>query len=67
MYWRVGSARAEARLPPKHDGCLVFSRWAREIAAGDGVHPNEGGYAVIGDAVENWAGWRAWIDRAASS
>jgi len=41
--------------------------WAREIAAGDGVHPNEGGYAVIGDAVENWAGWRAWIDRAASS
>jgi hypothetical protein len=27
----------------------------------------EGGYAVIGDAVENWAGWRAWIDRAASS
>jgi hypothetical protein len=41
--------------------------WAREIAAGDGVHPNEGGYAMIGDAVENWAGWRAWIDRAASS
>ena len=41
--------------------------WAREIVAGDGVHPNEGGYAVIGDAVENWAGWRAWIDRAASS
>jgi acyl-CoA thioesterase I len=41
--------------------------WAREILAGDGVHPNEGGYAMIGDAVENWAGWRAWIDRAASS
>jgi acyl-CoA thioesterase I len=41
--------------------------WAREILAGDGVHPNEGGYAMIGDAVENWAGWRAWIDHAASS
>jgi acyl-CoA thioesterase-1 len=40
--------------------------WAREIAAGDG-YPNEGGYAVIGDVVENWAGWRAWIDRVASS
>ncbi len=36
--------------------------WAREIAAGDAVHPNEGGYAVIGDVVENWAGWRAWIE-----
>ena len=41
--------------------------WVREIAVGDGVHPNESGYAVIGDAVENWAGWRAWVDRAASS
>jgi hypothetical protein len=37
--------------------------WVREIAAGDGVHPNEGGYSVIADAVENWAGWRAWMRR----
>jgi hypothetical protein len=37
--------------------------WLREIAAGDGVHPNEGGYSVIADAVENWAGWRAWMRR----
>jgi lysophospholipase L1-like esterase len=48
------------------DLAAVSDIWAREIAAGDGVHPNEDGYAVIASAVENWAGWRAWVDRAVS-
>jgi acyl-CoA thioesterase-1 len=47
------------------DLAVASDIWVREIAVGDGVHPNEGGYTVIARAVENWAGWRAWIDRAA--
>ena len=47
------------------DLAVASDIWAREIAVGDGVHPNEGGYTVIARAVENRAGWRAWIDRAA--
>jgi len=34
--------------------------WAREIAAGDGAHPNAGGYTIIADAVERWPAWQAW-------
>ena len=45
------------------DLAVASDIWVREIAAGDGVHPNEGGYSVIADAVENWAGWRAWMRR----
>jgi lysophospholipase L1-like esterase len=35
--------------------------WKREVAAGDGAHPNAGGYAIIADAVERWAAWQAWV------
>lgn len=34
--------------------------WAREVAAGDGAHPNGGGYAVIAAAVQCWSAWQAW-------
>lgn len=35
--------------------------WSREALAGDGAHPNRGGYAVIADAVGAWPSWRTWI------
>jgi len=35
--------------------------WAREVAAGDGAHPNVLGYSIIGDAVQRWAAWRDWL------
>lgn len=34
---------------------------AREIAAGDGAHPNGGGYALVAEAFAAWAPWRGWI------
>ncbi len=36
--------------------------WAREVAAGDGAHPNAGGYAEVADAFMQWAAWRRWVD-----
>ncbi len=36
--------------------------WRREVAAGDGAHPNEGGYALLADAVMGWEAWRRWMD-----
>ena len=36
--------------------------WAREVAAGDGAHPNAGGYAVIATVVQRWPAWLAPID-----
>ncbi len=37
--------------------------WSREALAGDGAHPNAGGYAIIADAVASWAHWRGWISQ----
>ena len=49
------------------DLAAASDTWTREVAAGDGAHPNEGGYAVIAGVVENWTCWRAWIDRTTSN
>jgi lysophospholipase L1-like esterase len=34
--------------------------WAREVAAGDGAHPNALGYTSIGEAFQRWNAWQAW-------
>jgi lysophospholipase L1-like esterase len=34
--------------------------WAREVAAGDGAHPNALGYTVVSDAFQRWAPWQDW-------
>jgi acyl-CoA thioesterase I len=36
--------------------------WSREIAQGDGAHPNTGGYAEVAEAFIRWPPWRHWID-----
>jgi lysophospholipase L1-like esterase len=35
--------------------------WQREVAAGDGAHPDAGGYAEFAQLVQNWAGWMNWL------
>jgi lysophospholipase L1-like esterase len=39
---------------------LASPTWTREALAGDGAHPNRGGYAIVADAVSGWSGWRSW-------
>jgi lysophospholipase L1-like esterase len=41
---------------------LASPTWSREALAGDGAHPNRGGYALVADAVSNWRPWRSWIE-----
>ena len=36
--------------------------WAKEAAAGDGVHPNEGGYGLIAKAIEGCPTWWDWLE-----
>jgi lysophospholipase L1-like esterase len=36
--------------------------WTREALAGDGAHPNRGGYAIVADAVSNWSDWSNWFE-----
>ncbi|MDR3511417.1 MAG: GDSL-type esterase/lipase family protein [Caulobacteraceae bacterium] len=35
--------------------------WVREAQAGDGAHPNRGGYAILAQLVSEWPAWRAWL------
>jgi lysophospholipase L1-like esterase len=35
--------------------------WAREAEAGDGIHPNAGGYELIARAVGEWEGWEEFV------
>ena len=38
--------------------------WVQESLAGDGAHPNRGGYTLVADAVADWRPWRAWMEGA---
>jgi acyl-CoA thioesterase I len=40
---------------------LASPVWTEEALAGDGAHPNRGGYAFVAEAVANWSAWLAWI------
>ena len=48
--------------------CAVFEpiaaslRWRREVEAGDGSHPNAGGYAELASVIAASSAWRAWVD-----
>ena len=37
--------------------------WSEEAMAGDGAHPNRGGYGIVAEAVSGWSAWRAWVGR----
>ncbi|RVT96733.1 GDSL family lipase [Rhodovarius crocodyli] len=40
--------------------------WAREVAAGDGAHPNAQGYAEVAAVFSRWPAWRAWLGAASA-
>jgi len=42
---------------------LASPTWTQEALAGDGAHPNRGGYAIAAAAISNWRSWRNWIER----
>jgi acyl-CoA thioesterase I len=35
----------------------------KSLAAGDGVHPTEEGYALMAARIGAWSGWRHWMDK----
>ncbi|MFC3230182.1 GDSL-type esterase/lipase family protein [Marinibaculum pumilum] len=35
--------------------------WRAEAAAGDGAHPNSGGYAALAALVAAWPAWQDWV------
>lgn len=35
--------------------------WAKEAEAGDGIHPNAGGYGLISKAVAKWDAWERFV------
>lgn len=39
--------------------------WAREIAAGDGVHPGHAGYERMAAIILAWPGWSGWLTSSA--
>jgi lysophospholipase L1-like esterase len=41
---------------------LASATWSREARAGDGAHPNRGGYVLLADMVSDWSSWRSWIE-----
>lgn len=47
---------------PVVDIASASEEWRREVAAGDGAHPNERGYALVAEAFGQWAPWRRWVD-----
>lgn len=36
--------------------------WTEEALAGDGAHPNSGGYELVADAIARWPAWRGWVE-----
>lgn len=35
--------------------------WLREALAGDGAHPDAGGYETLAALVDGWDAWRVWV------
>ena len=40
----------------------AFEKWHAEAAAGDGAHPNAGGYEELAALIDAWPPWRQLID-----
>ena len=44
------------------DRLLESSVWMTEVAAVDGAHPSDSGYAVLAQMVGTWSAWRSWFE-----
>jgi lysophospholipase L1-like esterase len=38
------------------------ARFAKAMAAGDGIHPTADGYAVMAELIGSWSAWREWFE-----
>lgn len=61
----LGALAAELDLPylPVHDAMANNALWRGEALAGDGAHPNTGGYAALASFIDSAPAWRRWLDR----
>lgn len=46
---------------PVFDTLIDNPTWMHEVTAGDGAHPNVGGYTALARLIENWEPWRGWL------
>jgi lysophospholipase L1-like esterase len=60
---RLAQAARDAVIPFLDVRAAVpdWSPWHREVAAGDGAHPNAEGYRLLAEAVIAWPAWRDWL------
>ncbi|HET7883050.1 MAG TPA: GDSL-type esterase/lipase family protein [Acetobacteraceae bacterium] len=60
---RLGSLCGDLSVPylAPWDAHIDVEVWHREALAGDGIHPNRRGYALIADLVDAWPPWRRWV------
>ena len=54
---------AELRIPviDLHRALLDHPDWYREMAQGDGVHPQGAGYARLAGLIQAWPHWATWL------
>lgn len=60
---RLGDLCGELGIPFL-DVSVALARssvWMAEVAAGDGAHPDAGGYAEYANLVKNWSSWQNWF------
>lgn len=60
---RLGELCTELGIPFL-DVSVVLARsaiWMAEVAAGDGAHPDAGGYAEYANLIKNWSSWQNWF------
>ena len=46
---------------PLYESLKGNAVWAKEAEAGDGIHPNAGGYELISKAVAGWDAWQGFV------
>lgn len=56
------AARLDLPYLPIHGFLRRQSSWMDEAGAGDGAHPDAGGYAVLADFINGWAPWQGLFD-----
>ncbi len=57
------STRLGVPFLPIFDFVTACELWRRDVAAGDGVHPNQAGYAALADFIWQWPALHRWLDR----
>jgi lysophospholipase L1-like esterase len=44
------------------EALIADGTWLREAIAGDGAHPNRGGYGKLAALIRDWPPWRGWVE-----